>query len=244
MAGIYRILAILPLDAASRSREPGAMQIAILIFEKLTALDAIGPYEVLRSVPGWKVKFVGPEKGHVRTDCGALGLSADYALDEVSAADMVLVPGGKGNRPLLEDETVLSWLREMDAQSKWTTSVCTGALVLGAAGLLEGKKATTYWPFLEQLREYGADPVGGRFVEDGKTITAAGVSAGIDMAFHLVGQEAGPEVAQAVQLGIEYDPQPPFDSGSPGKAAAPVVELIESVAGSSSAEWRGASEPV
>jgi transcriptional regulator GlxA family with amidase domain len=220
------------------------MQIAILIFEKLTALDAIGPYEVLRSVPGWEVRFVGPEKGQVRTDCGALGLSADYSLDEIETADIVLVPGGKGNRPLLEDEAVLSWLREIDAQSKWTTSVCTGALVLGAAGLLEGKKATTYWPFLDQLRGYGADPIGGRFVEDGKTMTAAGVSAGIDMAFHLVGQEAGPEVAQAVQLGIEYDPQPPFDSGSPNKAAAPVVELIESVAGASSEEWRGASESV
>lgn len=218
------------------------MQIAILIFEKLTALDAVGPYEVLRSVPGWEVKFVGPEKGPVRTDSGALGLSADYSLDEVSGADVVLVPGGKGNRPLLEDEAVLSWLREADARSKWTTSVCTGALVLGAAGLLEGKRATTYWPFLEQLREYGADPVGGRFVEDGKTITAAGVSAGIDMAFHLVGQEAGQEVAQAVQLGIEYDPQPPFDSGSPAKASGPIVELIESVAGSSSEEWLGASE--
>jgi transcriptional regulator GlxA family with amidase domain len=220
------------------------MQIAILIFEKLTALDAIGPYEVLRSVPGWEVKFVGPEKGPVRTDSGALGLSADYSLDEVDAPDVVLVPGGKGNRPLLEDERVLSWLREVDAESKWTTSVCTGALVLGAAGLLKGKKATTYWPFLEQLREYGADPVGGRFVEDGKTITAAGVSAGIDMALHLVGREAGPEVAQAVQLGLEYDPQPPFDSGSPQKASAAVVELIEAAAGSSSKEWRGASEPV
>lgn len=219
------------------------MRIAILIFDKLTALDAIGPYEVLRSVPGWEVKFVGPEKGPVRTDCGALGLNADYSLDEVSEADIVLVPGGKGNRPLLADEAVLSWLRRMDAGSKWTTSVCTGALVLGAAGLLEGKRATTYWPFLEQLREYGADPVGGRYVEDGKTITAAGVSAGIDMAFHLVGQEVGPEVAQAVQLGIEYDPQPPFDAGSPDKAPAPIVELIESVAGTSSEEWLGASDP-
>lgn len=220
------------------------MQIAILIFDKLTALDAIGPYEVLRSVPGWEVKFVGPEKGPLRTDCGSLGLNADYSLDEVSAPDVVLVPGGKGNRPMLTDETVLSWLREVDVKSKWTTSVCTGALVLGAAGLLEGKRATTYWPFLDQLREYGAEPVGGRYVEDGKTITAAGVSAGIDMAFHLVGQEAGPEVAQAVQLGIEYDPQPPFDAGSPGKAADPIVELIQSVAGASSEEWLGAaSEP-
>lgn len=220
------------------------MKIAILIFEKLTALDAIGPYEVLRSVPGWEVQFVGPAKGPLRTDCGALGLNADHSLEEVDTADIVLVPGGKGNRPLLTDETVLSWLREIDSKSKWTTSVCTGALVLGAAGLLEGKRATTYWPFLEQLREYGAEPVGGRYVEDGKTITAAGVSAGIDMAFHLVAREVGPEVAQTIQLGIEYDPQPPFDSGSPDKAPAPSVELIQSVAGVSSEEWLGAaSEP-
>jgi putative intracellular protease/amidase len=208
------------------------MQIAILIFEKLTALDAIGPYEVLRSVPGWEVKFVGPGKGMVRTDSGALGLSADYSLEEVQAADVVLVPGGKGNRALLDNETVLSWLRRIDADSKWTTSVCTGALVLGAAGLLEGKKATTYWPFMGQLGRYGADAVGGRFVEDGKTITAAGVSAGIDMALHLVACEAGPEVAQAIQLGLEYDPQPPFNAGSPSKAPGPIVELVESVAGS------------
>lgn len=220
------------------------MQIAILIFEKLTALDAIGPYDVLRSVPGWEVKFVGPEKGSVRTDNGALGLSVDYSIAEVEAADVVLVPGGKGNRPLLDDEAVLSWLRRIDADSKWTTSVCTGALVLGAAGLLEGKKATTYWPFMGHLERYGADAVGGRFVEDGKTITAAGVSAGIDMALHLVALEAGAEVAQAVQLGLEYDPQPPFDAGSPQKAPAPIVELVASVAGDSGEEWRGAaSEP-
>ena len=214
------------------------MQIAILIFEKLTALDAIGPYEVLRSVPGWEIKFVGPEKGPLRTDSGALGLSADHSLDEVSEADIVLVPGGTGNRPLLEDETVLSWLRQIDKTTKWTTSVCTGSLVLGAAGLLEGKRATCHWLFLERLREYGADPVGGRFVEDGKLLTAAGVSAGIDMALHLVGQEVGPEVAQAVQLGIEYDPQPPFDAGSPHKAPAPIVETVTAVAGASD-EWLG-----
>jgi len=206
------------------------VQIAILIFEKLTALDAIGPYEVLRSVPGWEVKFVGPEKGPVRTDSGALGLNADFALEEVEEADVVLVPGGEGNRPLMSDERVLSWLRQIDAGSKWTTSVCTGSLVLAAAGLLDGKRATSHWLFLDQLGELGADPVGGRFVEDGKTITAAGVSAGIDMALHLVGREAGPEVAQAVQLGIEYDPQPPFEAGSPDKAPQPIVELVTSVA--------------
>lgn len=214
------------------------MQVAILIFEKLTALDAIGPYEVLRSVPGWEVSFVGLEKGQVRTDSGALGLSADHSLDEVTEPDIVLVPGGEGSRPLMEDEAVLSWLREVDTGTKWTTSVCTGSLVLGAAGLLEGKRATSHWLFLEQLREFGADPVGGRFVEDGKVITAAGVSAGIDMALHLVGREVGPEVAQAVQLGIEYDPQPPFDAGSPAKAPAPIVEAVTAVAGASE-EWLG-----
>ncbi|HEY5053167.1 MAG TPA: DJ-1/PfpI family protein [Solirubrobacterales bacterium] len=205
------------------------MQIAILIFDKLTALDAIGPYEVLRPVPGWEVKFVAPAKGEIRTDSGFLGLTADYSLDQVTEADMVLVPGGEGNRPLLEDETVLRWLREIDKTTKWTTSVCTGSLVLGAAGLLEGKRATSNWLHLERLREYGADPVGGRWVQDGKTITAAGVTAGIDMALHLVAQEAGPEISQAVQLGLEYDPQPPFDSGSPEKAPPEIVELVTAV---------------
>lgn len=208
------------------------MNTAILIFDKLAALDAIGPYEVLHSVPGWEVKFVAPSKGEVRADSGHLGLSADYSLDEVTDPDIVLVPGGEGNRPLMQDETVLSWLREVDEGTKWTTSVCTGSLVLGAAGILDGKRATSHWLFLEQLRELGADPVGGRFVEDGKTITAAGVSAGIDMALHLVGREAGPEVAQAVQLGIEYDPQPPFDSGSPAKASEQIVEVVSAAVGS------------
>jgi transcriptional regulator GlxA family with amidase domain len=204
----------------------------ILIFEGLTALDAVGPYEVLRSVPGWEVAFVGKSRGEMRTDCGALGLSADLALEEAGEADIVLVPGGVGNRPLLHDDEVLSWLRETDARTKWTTSVCTGSLVLGAAGLLEGRRATGHWLHLEALREYGADPVGGRVVEDGKTITAAGVSAGIDMALHLVGREAGPEVAQAIQLAIEYDPQPPFDAGSPDKAPQAIVDLVRSAAAS------------
>jgi transcriptional regulator GlxA family with amidase domain len=217
------------------------MQIAILLFEKLTALDAVGPYEVLRSVPGWEVRFVGARKGMVRTDSGALGLSVDYSLEEVTEPDIVLVPGGEGNRPLLQDETVLSWLREVDRTTKWTTSVCTGSLVLAAAGLLDGKRATCHWLFLERLRELGADPVGGRFVEDGKFVTAAGVSAGIDMALHLVGREVGPEVAQAVQLGIEYDPQPPFDAGSPAKAPAPIVEAVTSVMGATD-EWLGARD--
>jgi transcriptional regulator GlxA family with amidase domain len=206
------------------------MEIAILLYEKLTALDAIGPYEVLRSVPGWEVKFVAAEKGSVRTDSGALGLSADHTLEGVRDPDIVLVPGGEGSEVAMEDGAVLEWLRTVDRSTKWTTSVCTGSLVLAAAGLLEGKRATSHWLFLERLGGMGVDAVGGRFVEDGKTITAAGVSAGIDMALHLVAREAGPEVAQAVQLGIEYDPQPPFDAGSPEKAPAPIVEIVTAVA--------------
>lgn len=202
------------------------MKTSILLFDGFTALDAIGPYEVLRSVPGWEVEFVAKQRGEVRTDSGAVGLSADRSLAEVTAAEILLVPGGQGTRALLEDEATLSWLREIDRTTTWTTSVCTGSLLLGAAGLLEGKRATGHWLFLEPLREYGADPVGGRYVEDGKTITAAGVSAGIDMALHLVGREKGSKVAQAVQLGIEYDPAPPFDAGSPDKAPEAIVEAL------------------
>jgi transcriptional regulator GlxA family with amidase domain len=201
------------------------MRIAILLYEKLAALDAIGPYEVLRCVPGWDVHLVGTRKGQVRAE-GGLGLSVDGTLDEVEDADVVLVPGGQGCEAVAEDETVLAWLSAIDRRTKWTTSVCTGSMILGAAGLLEGKRATSNWLFLERLPAYGADPVGGRFVEDGKIVTAAGVTAGLDMALHLVGREAGPEVAQAVQLGIEYDPDPPFDAGSPEKAPDAVVEAV------------------
>jgi len=202
------------------------MRIAILIFEKLTALDVVGPYEVLRSVPGWEVTFVAPEAGPVRADSGALALVAEKSIDELTDPDIVLVGGGEGNRPLLNDERVLGWLRDVDRQSRWTTSVCTGSLVLGAAGLLRGKRATGHWLYLEPLRAYGAEPTSQRVVEDGRLITAAGVSAGIDMALHLVGRELGPEAAQAVQLGIEYDPQPPYDSGSPAKAPPEIVETV------------------
>jgi transcriptional regulator GlxA family with amidase domain len=206
------------------------MEIALLLYDGLAPLDAVGPYEVMRNVPGWQVRTVARQAGPVRSEDGSLGLLADNALGEVMAPDLVLVPGGAGNRPLLSDEELLDWLREVDRATKWTTSVCTGSLLLGAAGLLRGKRATTNWVVLDALREFGAEPVGGRFVEDGKIVTAAGVTAGIDMALHLVAREVGPEVAQAVQLGIEYDPDPPFDSGSPEKAAPEIVELVRRVA--------------
>jgi transcriptional regulator GlxA family with amidase domain len=212
------------------------MRVAILIFEKLTVLDAIGPYEVLRSVPGWEVSFVAPEAGAVRADSGALGLVADHSIEDLTDPDVVLVPGGEGTRPLMEDERVLEWLRGVDATSKWTTSVCTGSLVLAAAGLLEGKRATSHWLFVDRLAEMGAEPVRERVVQDGKTITAAGVASGIDMALYLVDREAGPEVAQAIQLAIEYDPDPPHDSGSPAKAPKEIVELVTQVAAAED-EW-------
>jgi transcriptional regulator GlxA family with amidase domain len=204
------------------------VQIAILIFDVLTALDAIGPYEVLSRMPGAEVRFVGKQQGPKRTDTGGLGLEADLAISELPRAEVVLIPGGAGSRPLMQDPEVLDWVRAVHRDSTWTTSVCTGALVLGAAGILDGKRATTHWAFMDRLAQLGAKPVAERVVEDGKVVTAAGVSAGIDMALTLAGRLAGDQVAQAIQLGIEYDPQPPFDTGSPTKASPELVELIRS----------------
>jgi len=201
------------------------MDIAVLLFDRLTALDAIGPYEVLQRLPGVEVRFVAVERGPVRTEQGMLALVADYARDEVTSADILVVPGGIGTRPLVDDEPTLDWIRGIDAGSEWTTSVCTGSLLLGAAGLLEGKEATTHWRVLDRLADFGATPVTRRVVEQGKVITAAGVSSGIDMALTLAARVAGDEIAQAIQLGIEYDPQPPFDSGSVAKASESVYNL-------------------
>jgi putative intracellular protease/amidase len=201
------------------------MEIAVLLFERLTALDAIGPYEVLQRLPGAQVRFVGAERGPVRTEQGMLGLVADFTREEVTSADILVVPGGIGTRPLVDDEPTLEWIRAIDAGSEWTTSVCTGSLLLGAAGLLQGKEATTHWRALDLLSRFGATPVSRRVVEQGKIITAAGVSSGIDMALTLAAHVAGDEIAQAIQLGIEYDPQPPFDSGSVAKAPASVYDL-------------------
>jgi transcriptional regulator GlxA family with amidase domain len=202
------------------------MQIAILLFDRLTALDAIGPYEVLSRIPGAQLDFVAAKPGIVRTDTDRLGLEAGRSIAEMASPDVILVPGGEGNRPLLRDDPMLSWLRSAHEDSRFTTSVCTGSLVLGAAGILDGLKATSHWAYLEHLASFGATPVGERVVQDGKVITAAGVSSGIDMALHLAARLAGDEAAKAIQLGIEYDPDPPFDTGSPDKAPEHLVDAI------------------
>jgi len=202
------------------------VKIVCLLFNGITALDIVGPYEVLQRVPEADVKFVARERGPVRTDNDFLALVADYTLDEVTRADVLVVPGGFATRALERDEALLEWIRAVDATSKWTTSVCTGSMLLAAAGLLEGKEATSHWASLERLREYGAVPTGRRVVEQGKIVTAAGVSSGIDMALTLAARIAGEEFAQGIQLGIEYDPQPPFDAGSVDKAPPAIVDAL------------------
>ncbi len=204
------------------------MNTAILLYDGFTALDAIGPYEVLSRLPGGNVTFVAAEAGPVRTDSGMLTAYAERSLAEVRAPEIVLVPGGPGEVAERAGGPALDWLRAAHEASTWTTSVCTGSLILAAAGLLVGKRATSHWLAMDKLGELGAQPVSERFVIDGKIVTAAGVSAGIDMALALAAQIAGEQVAQAIQLGIEYDPQPPFDSGAPHKAPAEIVELLRS----------------
>lgn len=202
------------------------MDIAIPIFEGITALDAIGPYEVLSRLPGARVRFVAITPGTYRTDNRQLALVADESLAAIPHPEVVLVPGGFGTRSLMTEKRLLDWLRAAHETSQWTTSVCTGSLLLAAAGILRGLEATTHWMSLERLAEFGARPVPRRVVEQGKVITAAGVSAGIDMALTLAARIAGDEVAQAIQLGIEYDPQPPFSAGSPRTAPPHVVESV------------------
>jgi putative intracellular protease/amidase len=202
------------------------MDIAIPLYDGVTALDAIGPYEVLSRLPGATVTFVAPERGPLRSDNGMLALVADRRLDELAEPDVVVVPGGPATRLLLDDGPLVRWIRHAHTTSEWTTSVCTGSLLLGAAGVLEGLEATSHWSELETLRRFGAIPVERRVVEQGKVVTAAGVSSGIDMALTLASRIASDEVAMAIQLAIEYDPQPPFAAGSVSKAPAPVVDAV------------------
>ncbi len=202
------------------------MEIAILLYDKFTALDCIGPYEVLSRLPDADVKFVSVTGGVVRSDTGMLGVMTEHGIDDVASPDIVLVPGGPGDEAAAADPRITGWLARVHETTKWTTSVCTGSLILGAAGLLKGVEATTHWAAYDRLSSFGATPVARRYVQAGKIITAAGVSAGIDMALDLLAREAGEDYAQCIQLAIEYDPQPPFDSGSPGKAPAHILEMV------------------
>jgi transcriptional regulator GlxA family with amidase domain len=204
------------------------MKVAIPLFDRFTALDAVGPFEVLWRLPGSEVVFVASESGPVRSEDGMLALTADSRLSDVREPDIIVVPGGHGTRTLMNDPELIGWIRHAHEHSHWTTSVCTGSLLLAAAGALDGLEATTHWLHLGTLASFGARPVERRVVEQGKVITAAGVSAGIDMALRLAARIAGDDVAQAIQLSIEYDPEPPFRSGSKRSAPERIVELVRS----------------
>lgn len=195
-------------------------QIAIVVYPGFTALDFIGPYEVLRNLPDAEVRFVWHEPGPITADSGVLLVGATHSFDETPSPDIVLVPGGMTTFEHARDEKLLDWVRRADKTSTWTTSVCSGSVILAAAGLLAGRRATSHWMALPMLKPFGVEAVGDqRIVHEGKFVTAAGVSAGIDLAMWLYGQICGEAKAKAVQLVIEYDPQPPFDSGHMSKAS-------------------------
>ncbi len=214
------------------------MEIAIALYDRFTMLDAVGPYQVLEALPETNVRWLGPAPGPVQDESHAGAIVAAAAWEDMPRPDVVVLPGGYGSRAMMRDERALAWLGEAHEHSRYTTSVCTGSLWLAAAGILEGLEATSHWLELETLAEYGARPTPRRVVEQGKVITAAGVSSGIDMALRLTELLYGAEAAQAVQLAIEYDPQPPFDAGSPDKAPKPVVELVRAVMSAQQDELR------
>ena len=200
------------------------MKIAALIFDKITVLDIVGPTELLSWVPGAEIIWVGKETGPIRAAPTGLVLNVERTIDQVSSADVLIIPGGPGVRLLLKDEKVLDWVRKIHATTKWTTSVCTGSLLLGAAGLLNGLEATTHWNSTPALESFGAKYREMRVIPQGKIVTSAGVSSGIDMALWLVGKIAGDDAAREAQLCIEYDPQPPYDAGAPTKVSPLVLE--------------------
>lgn len=226
-AGLLAMGSISSLPAFANGTQPAVVGSAndavIYLYDRMSALDAIGPYEVLRCVPGMRVLFAAKNAGLVRTDSGLQMLNAEYGIADIRSADILVIPGGDASGPI-NDPEVLQWIRAVNETTKWTASSCTGALVLGAAGLLKGVRATTHWNTMEALPHFGAVPVNRRFVRDGKIITSAGVSAGIDMALELVALTHGEQMAKMVQLVIEYDPQPPFESGSRGKATAETIQ--------------------
>jgi transcriptional regulator GlxA family with amidase domain len=218
------------------------MQIAIGLYPGFTALDAIGPYAVFTNVPGVDVVVCADRKGALADESDLLHFDLMRTFDEVPEPDILLVPGGLITRRIAaEGGPIVDWIRAAHETTTYTTSVCTGALLLGAAGVLDGLPATTHWVAYDHLRSYGAEPTEQRVVIEGKVATAAGVSAGIDLALTLVDRLHGAEVAQAVQLGIEYDPQPPHDTGAPSKAPAEIRDLVSSVI--ADAEERLAATP-
>lgn len=199
------------------------MQIVIALYDRFTALDAVGPHQVLAHVPGAEIIFASERARSVSDETGTLTLVADAAFADVPAPDVLLIPGGPGQSAQMSDGPLRAWLIEADKTSTWTTSVCTGALILAAAGLLDGRQATTYWPAMNELASLGAKPVQDRYVFDGKYVTSAGVSAGIDMALALAARLTDEETAQAIQLAIEYAPNPPYNAGSPATAPPQLV---------------------
>ncbi len=203
------------------------LDIVFYLYPGMTALDAIGTYEVLRGMPAANVKFAAKERGAIRMDSQMLTLQADFAIREIEAAGILVLPGGGTTLAQTQDKELLNWVRKIHEKSKWTTSVCTGSLILAAAGLLKGLEATTHWLAMSFLGQFGAKPTSKRVVRQGKIITAAGVSAGIDMALSLAAMEYGDDVAKMIQLAIEYDPQPPFNSGSVEKASPEIVEKVK-----------------
>jgi transcriptional regulator GlxA family with amidase domain len=213
------------------------MQIAIGLYPGFTALDAIGPYQVLTLMPDAEVVLCAEKKGDLADDNGLLHLDISHTFADVATPDVLLVPGGFITRKLARDrDPIVDWVKRAHEHTTYTTSVCTGALLLGAAGILDGLDATTHWFAYDELAKYGANPTAQRVVQQGKVWTAAGVSAGIDLALTLVAEMQGKEVAQAIQLAIEYDPQPPFDSGAPSKAPAEILELVRAVSTAKEAE--------
>jgi transcriptional regulator GlxA family with amidase domain len=202
------------------------VQIAIVLYPGLTTLDAIGPYEVLRNIPNCELRFVSHAPGPVVTDSGILVLGATHSYEETPAPDIVLVPGSEANTTTaMADGRLRQWLINVHQTSRYTLSVCSGALILGAAGILKGHAATTHWIAQNALLQCGAEPQREkRVVQSGKIITAAGVSAGIDLALFVVGELCGRERAEIIQLLLEYDPQPPFQAGHPSKASRAVFE--------------------
>ena len=207
------------------------LKIAMLLFERLTQLDLTGPYEVFCRMPHTSVELVGKTQGPVTSEHG-MKFIAEVALDETGQYDIIMVPGGFGVNALLEDEAVIAFLQRQAPGARYITSVCTGALVLGAAGLLKGKQATTHWLSLPFLKEFGAQSSEERFVKDGKIVTGGGVTAGIDFALLLAAEIFGSAVAEEIQLMIEYNPAPPSKAGHPSVAPAEIVKSLSNKLGS------------